>query len=182
MLANCMLSFMGTHTPSLSLLIVCIQAAIVTGSLSHIAWQAMSLQPHLLAVRLLTPSAPASTLHWPVPDRFKLLLAEDYNDTTGVLALPAGLSPLRVISDYLRYPKDFTLAKLNVQWGSETVSAQDVMWTMTIPAAWSETAKQTMRRAAVMAGLVSHPGSRYIHVSVCYTFCLLRDNSLAGTQ
>lgn len=98
-----------------------------------------------------------------MPHRFKLLLAEDYNDTAGVLALPAGLTPLRVISDYLRYVKEFTLAKLNVQWGSERVSAQDVMWAMTIPAAWSETAKQTMRRAAVMAGLVSHPGSRYTH-------------------
>lgn len=36
------------------------------------------------------------------------------------------------------------------------------------PAVWSETAKQTMRRAAVMAGLVSHPGSKYMHASVCY--------------
>ena len=100
-----------------------------------------------------------------MPYRFKLLLAEDYNDTAGVLALPAGLTPLRVISDYLRYLKEFTLSKLSVQWGSERVSARDVMWAMTVPAAWSETAKQTMRKAAVMAGLVSHPGSRYTHAA-----------------
>lgn len=78
----------------------------------------------------------------------------------GVLDLPDGLTAIRVLSDYLRYLKDYTLAKLSVQWGSKRVTPAEVMWAMTVPAAWSETAKQTMRQAAVLAGLVPHVGLR----------------------
>lgn len=79
-----------------------------------------------------------------------------------MLTLPADLTPLKVVSDYLRFLKDFTLAKLNVQWGSNQVTAADVMWAMTVPAAWSEAAKQLMREAAVMSGLVPNAGSRSV--------------------
>ncbi|KAL3145611.1 hypothetical protein ABBQ32_003157 [Trebouxia sp. C0010 RCD-2024] len=34
------------------------------------------------------------------------------------------------------------------------------MWALTVPAAWTESAKQLMRQAAVLAGIVSHPRSR----------------------
>lgn len=79
-------------------------------------------------------------------------------------ALPAGLEASRVIADYLRFLKDFALAKLCEQWGNGKVTPKDVVWAMTVPAAWSESAKQTMRLAAVDAGLVISPASRYSKV------------------
>ena len=93
--------------------------------------------------------------------RFKLCLAEGHDAVVGTPKLPAGLTPVRVIADYLCYLKEFALNKLSIQWGSNSVSAQNVMWALTIPAAWTESAKQCMRQAAVIAGIVSHPGSRY---------------------
>ena len=91
--------------------------------------------------------------------RFKLLLAEGYT-SPALEPLPAGLTPLRVISDYLRYLKDLVLRKLSEQWGTGRVAAEKVVWALTIPADWSESAKQTMREAAVCAGLVKQPKSR----------------------
>ena len=66
-----------------------------------------------------------------------------------------------MIGDYLRYLKDFALSKLTTQWGPKGVTAQNVLWALTVPAGWSETAKKTMRHAAVIAGLVTQAGSRY---------------------
>ena len=96
--------------------------------------------------------------------RFKLCLAEGYNDDMEACRLPAGLTPVRVISDYLRYLKDFTLNKLSIQWGSRSITAQDVMWALAIPAGWTDNAKQSMRQAAVCAGIVPHPSSRYVAI------------------
>lgn len=114
--------------------------------------------------------------------RFKLCLAEGYNDSMGACRLPAGLTPVRVIADYLRYLKEFTLSKLSIQWGSKSITAENVMWALTIPAAWTETAEQSMRQAAVSAGIVSHPGSRYVfngrviqlHLDACARPSLVR--------
>ena len=105
--------------------------------------------------------------------RFKLCLADDYGEK---MRLPAGLTPLRVIAAYLQFLGDFALAKLCEQWGSGKVAAKDVVWAMTVPAAWSESAKQTMRQVAAAAGLVTHPSSRYACIchpwtrraAVCY--------------
>ncbi len=78
------------------------------------------------------------------------------------MPLPAGLTPQKVIADYLGFLKDFALDKLCDQWGSGKVTAQPrhVVWALTVPAAWSDIAKQTMRRAAVDAGLVTSAASR----------------------
>ena len=86
-----------------------------------------------------------------------LCLAEDY---AAAGPLPAGLTPQKVIADYLTFLGKFALAKLCEQWGAGQVTAKDVSWALTVPAAWSERAKQTMRQAAVTAGLVTHPASR----------------------
>ena len=77
------------------------------------------------------------------------------------IKLPTGLTPLRVIADYLRFLKECALGKLWEQWGSDRVAASDVTWAVTVPAAWSELAKKTMRLAVVQAGIVSSPTSRW---------------------
>lgn len=73
-------------------------------------------------------------------------------------ALPPELTPKRVITDYLRFLGQLGLKKLAEQWGS--FKQDDVAVVLSVPAAWSDSAKQTMRQAAVDAGLVhsSDPG------------------------
>ncbi|KAL3161166.1 hypothetical protein ABBQ38_009535 [Trebouxia sp. C0009 RCD-2024] len=74
-------------------------------------------------------------------------------------ALPPELTPKRVITDYLRFLGQLGLKKLAEQWGS--FKQDDVAVVLSVPAAWSDSAKQTMRQAAVDAGLVhsSDPGA-----------------------
>ena len=67
-----------------------------------------------------------------------------YNDAAGVCQLPAGLTPVRVIADYLACLKELALSKLRIQWGSMSITARDVMWALTVPAGWTESAKQLM--------------------------------------
>ena len=75
-----------------------------------------------------------------------MCLAEDDRDSK-VPDLPAGLEIKKVIGDYLRFLKEAALEKLCEQWGTGKVTAKDVVWALTVPAAWSESAKQTMRQA-----------------------------------
>ena len=90
--------------------------------------------------------------------RFKLFLAADH-DNCGLAVLPPDLSPEKIISDFLRFIKESALAKLDEQWGPGMALAEGVIWALTIPANWPDTAKETMRQAAVTAGLISHADS-----------------------
>ncbi len=96
-------------------------------------------------------------------------MADDYEDNT-LKTLPAGLTPQKVIADYLAFLKGFALDKLCEQWGTGKVTAKDVVWALTVPAAWSDIAKQTMRRAAVDAGLVTIAASRFVASGNCLFF------------
>ena len=95
--------------------------------------------------------------------RFKLHLAEDFVRAT---PLPPTLSPQRLMSDLLRFLKQMALKSLHEQWGSARVSIHDIAWAITVPANWSDAAKQTMRNAAVEAGMVSSPASRYANTTL----------------
>ncbi len=96
-------------------------------------------------------------------------MADDYEDNT-LKTLPAGLTPQKVIADYLAFLKGFALDKLCEQWGTGKVTAKDVVWALTVPAAWSDIAKQTMRRAAVDASLVTTAASRFVASGNCLFF------------
>ncbi|CAM6123017.1 unnamed protein product [Calypogeia fissa] len=67
--------------------------------------------------------------------------------------LPEGLSTERVISDYLKELSLFIMAELKNKFGDHIVK-KDVQWCLTVPAIWSDTAKQTMHICAQMSGLV----------------------------
>ena len=105
--------------------------------------------------------------------RFKLCLADD-DAESGATTLPNGFTPQKVISDYLRFLGDFALAKLCDQWGAGKITAKDVTWALTVPAAWSESSKQIMRQAAVVAGWVTHPMSRYNLAECCNEACVIQ--------
>ena len=101
--------------------------------------------------------------------RFKLTLAsEDHRSTASAQmpaldsdaetsALPSELTPQQVITDYLRFLGQHGFKKLTEQWGS--FKKHDVAVVLSVPAAWSDSAKQIMRQAAVDAGLVNSTDS-----------------------
>lgn len=65
------------------------------------------------------------------------------------------------MADLLRLLKEMAFRSLQEQWGPARVSMNDIAWAVTVPAGWSNTAKQIMRHAAVEAGMVPSPASRY---------------------
>lgn len=79
--------------------------------------------------------------------------------------LPPELTPERVITDYLRFLSDHGFKKLAEQWGS--FKRDDVTVVLSVPAAWSDSAKQTMRKAAFDAGLVQAADSRFARATNC---------------
>lgn len=104
--------------------------------------------------------------------RFKLALASTEERSAVVAAtalteatdgvdggLPPQLNAQRVIGDYLRFLRNYAIAKLTSQY-SGSFRSDDVTWALSVPAAWSESSKQTMRLAAVDAGIVEHVDSR----------------------
>lgn len=52
------------------------------------------------------------------------------------------------------------MAELNQQ-SSEKATLDQVLWAFSIPAAWSDRAKRTLRHAAAAAGLISKIDSKY---------------------
>ncbi|CAM6084107.1 unnamed protein product [Calypogeia fissa] len=66
---------------------------------------------------------------------------------------PEGLSTERVISDYLEELSLFIMVELKNKFGDHIVK-KNVQWCLTVPAIWSDTAKQTMHKCAQMSSLV----------------------------
>ena len=99
--------------------------------------------------------------------RFKLCLADTQCSSSG--QLPEGFTAHKVISDYLRFLGKFALDKLYKQWGSEQITSSEVMWAVAVPAAWSDMAKDTMRQAAVTAGLVRNSATKYVCLAGVHT-------------
>ncbi|KAJ3161802.1 hypothetical protein HDU86_006573 [Geranomyces michiganensis] len=68
--------------------------------------------------------------------------------------MPEGVDVLDIVSEYLRELFKALLSKLQVRFG-QSLQPEDIHYCMTVPAIWSETAKQRMRQCAVQAGLIS---------------------------
>lgn len=85
-------------------------------------------------------------------DRFKLYLDEAAAEK--LPELPSDFTALDIIADYLHnlYLKAFK--DIQSKWGIQ-IRPENIVWFLTVPAMWSEKAKQDMREAAVIAGLVS---------------------------
>ncbi|KAJ3184246.1 hypothetical protein HDU87_005093 [Geranomyces variabilis] len=68
--------------------------------------------------------------------------------------MPEGVDPLDIVSEYLKELFTTLLHKLQERFG-QSLQAEDIHYCLTVPAIWSETAKQRMRQCAVQAGLIS---------------------------
>ncbi len=64
--------------------------------------------------------------------------------------LPPGVAALKAISDYLRAMREFIFDTIKRQ-GIDPV-AKSILWCLTVPAIWTDAAKDTMIQAAQYAG------------------------------
>ncbi|KAI9015298.1 hypothetical protein CLU79DRAFT_820506 [Phycomyces nitens] len=88
--------------------------------------------------------------------RFKLLLDPSTRTT---IELPNGLTPLQVITDYLREFNNHVHKEFKDKLGA-IYHASKFRYCLTVPAIWDDRAKSIMREAAVLAGIVKrndHP-------------------------
>lgn len=84
-------------------------------------------------------------------DRFKLYLDEKVAEA--LPPLPSDTTVVTIISDYLHELYGMAISDIERTWGG-SVKPDNVVWFLTVPAMWSEKAKQDMRKAAVLAGMV----------------------------
>lgn len=70
--------------------------------------------------------------------------------------LPEGLTPRRLISDYLRKLSELIMRVLRNAVGNR-ITMDDVQWCLTIPAIWDDRAQQEMKICASMAGMTKGP-------------------------
>ena len=69
--------------------------------------------------------------------------------------LPPGMSATDVIAAYLRLMKEYILSKAASPLQRDRLDCREIKWVLTVPAIWSDSAKDAMIRAAEMAGMVS---------------------------
>ncbi|KAL6763540.1 hypothetical protein V8C86DRAFT_244068 [Haematococcus lacustris] len=81
---------------------------------------------------------------------FKLAL----HDPDLAAGWPRGLTPKRVMTDFLKYLYSYTMVQLKEKVGAAAAHPRNIQWCLTVPAMWSEQSKASMRRAAHLAGLV----------------------------
>ncbi|CAO3686474.1 unnamed protein product [Rhizopus stolonifer] len=104
-----------------------------------------------------TKSAKADQRNVIVIQQFKIYL--DENPKRPLASLPMGLTITGIISDYLQ--KMFAYIKTYMsQKGFSRDFDKKARYCLTVPAMWSDQAKQTMRQAAIDSGLISSSDHR----------------------
>lgn len=91
--------------------------------------------------------------------RFKLFLASGFSadeqrQIKPPTGLPPELTPQRLVADFLRFLKDAALSRISEAHGKQRLDATSCVWLLPVPAGWSNAAIQTMREAAVSAGII----------------------------
>ncbi|PUU79590.1 hypothetical protein B9Z19DRAFT_979106 [Tuber borchii] len=67
--------------------------------------------------------------------------------------LPRGKKPVDIVTDYLSALKSYTVQTLERRLGKEVVQKSRVEYVLTVPAVWSDKARQMTMEAAIRAGL-----------------------------
>ncbi|KAG2484372.1 hypothetical protein HYH03_016788 [Edaphochlamys debaryana] len=93
-------------------------------------------------------------------EHFKLLLEDGAEAGVGAgCALPPGVTRVQAAADYLGEMRKYIRDHLRRTAGV-TLSSDETVWCLTLPAIWSDAAKARMREAAHRAGLTPSVGSR----------------------
>ncbi|XP_069131333.1 heat shock 70 kDa protein 12B-like [Argopecten irradians] len=104
--------------------------------------------------------------------RFKMILYQqkELNRTFHIKSLDGKTMPaMKVFSAAIGYLKDHLLGTCKLR-GAD-VHAHDIAWVLTVPAIWSDPAKQFMREAAVQAGLPSNQMQLSLEPEAASLFC-----------
>lgn len=67
--------------------------------------------------------------------------------------LPRGKKPVDIVTDYLTALRAYTVQTLERRLGREVMSRTNVEYVLTVPAVWSDKARQMTMEAAMRAGL-----------------------------
>lgn len=67
-----------------------------------------------------------------------------------------GISPLNVVSDFLTSVREVAMASIQRTYDSDWVRESRVEYILTVPAIWTDSAKDLMVQAAVAAGFGEH--------------------------
>jgi hypothetical protein len=78
----------------------------------------------------------------------------------GMLVLPHNKSAIEVCTDYLTGVYSYTLRELKRTWGENIVHATPIDFWVTVPATWSDRAKDLTKTAALSAGFATRAGDR----------------------
>ena len=66
------------------------------------------------------------------------------------------MNAVDVFSAAIKYLKDHLIKALNERNARNDFTADDIMWVLTVPAIWTDAAKQFMREAAERVALLVH--------------------------
>jgi molecular chaperone DnaK (HSP70) len=89
-----------------------------------------------------------------------------------------------LIADYLEKLKNLAFTELE-KITKETVENAEIRWCLTVPAIWSDAAKQLMEKAAIKAGLISSQGGDLqrllfaLEPEAAAVYCIEEDKALA---
>lgn len=78
-----------------------------------------------------------------------------HNDSAGLFRLPAGKSATEVAADFLYEIHEYFMAELEKRLTKEVVSITPIETWLTVPATWSDKAKDATKKAAITAGFAS---------------------------
>ncbi|XP_069015347.1 heat shock 70 kDa protein 12B isoform X1 [Embiotoca jacksoni] len=100
---------------------------------------------------------PEEARHWLYFDKFKMKI-HSTSDLTMETELEAvngrKVRAIEVFAHALRFFREHTLKEVKDQ-SSSVLEGEEIRWVITVPAVWRQPAKQFMREAAYLAGLVS---------------------------
>ncbi|KAI9221144.1 hypothetical protein BC828DRAFT_381808 [Blastocladiella britannica] len=95
-------------------------------------------------------------------ERIKLALEESIpiNERP---TLPADLDPVRIIADFLYWIHENMMSKIKQRYPMDKdLTHKDFLYCFTVPVGWSQTAHQSIRRAAAIAGLLADENSTHL--------------------
>ncbi|EPS43230.1 hypothetical protein H072_2762 [Dactylellina haptotyla CBS 200.50] len=84
---------------------------------------------------------------------------------SGYMSLPPGKAAIDVVSDYLSGVYKHTLQRLSQHYGREYIEVTPIDFVLTVPAIWSDKARNLTKEAARRAGFGSRPDDRINLVS-----------------
>ncbi|RPA91804.1 actin-like ATPase domain-containing protein [Choiromyces venosus 120613-1] len=109
------------------------------------------------------------------PSKYSLANATNSPLTKTKQMIPVGKRPVNVVADYLSELHKHTIDHLEKTLGKEVVKVSPLDFTLTVPAVWSDAAKNLTLQAAELAGLGRKSSLRLISEPEAAALCCLRD-------